>query len=221
MGYYADHLIYLEDKDKSKLGYLRELMLEDLSLKLTEATVYDNDGEPFLTPCLSDEMCEMTYSYVEDCLRAASRQFNQRYPDDKILVYRNTEDGFEILEEYFEGESVNYKDVIHFRKEIEAVCDDLNSRYKDNTFSPTQKVIMAAGHPTVLHHDGAYTLVKFNVYELFRHRRGQYTPIVDHYCSVCYNYSNVPNRIKAMNMLYEHVLAARENNYHDLHEKKD
>lgn len=137
-----------------------------------------------------------------------SEQFNNQFPDTEILVYEKTEDGFELLHTFLNGERLRCDDVIHYQKELEKVCNSLNKRASKHSM-PYYTIISVARHPTVAFHGGAFTFIGYIVFELYEdHWRFHLTPpLIGHGCQ---NYNFLPNRIKAMQLLNDYLLTIRD-----------
>ena len=95
------------------------------------------------------------------------------------------------------------------QRELEKVCKKLN-KWKEKHKLPLYEVIDVAGHPTIACHYGAYTMIGYNVLELF----GCYW---DSYCltePIGYastNYGNLQDRIKALQILNDDLEERRNN----------
>ena len=104
MAYYSRHSVFLHDNDKQKLSLVQSILNEEgLSFVLQEETVYQYDGESLTVPCISDVNWNDGDGYVwydfETDMERISEKFNWQYPEDTIIVYVKTEDGFENLYE--------------------------------------------------------------------------------------------------------------------------
>lgn len=135
--------------------------------------------------------------------------FNEKYQDDVIYVYTKSEDGFEETYSFKDGD-YNSTTVIHFRQELRKVCNKLNAmKHKSNI--GLYEVHMIARHPTVRFHDGAYTMIGWNFFELFGNCfSGGYStmpPNAMHHPSR--NYSSLEERSRAMKLLYDYIVQHR------------
>ena len=214
MGYYSRHSIFLLKPDMQKLKFIQSLLEEkDVSFLIRKKRVYLFNGEPLYVPCVCDVKWNSGLGYkwydFEGDMEYVSERFNQQYPDEIINVYVKTEDGFELLYEFLDGRKKSEEDVIHYQPELEKVCKKLN-KMKENHKLPLYEVIDIAGHPTIACHYGAYTMIGYNVLELFGCYWQSYCltePIG--YAST--NYSNLPDRIKTLQILNDDLEERRNN----------
>ena len=165
MAYYSRHTIFLHDNDTQKLLLIQSLLNEEeLSFVIQEETVYQYDGEPLTVPCISDVNWNYGDGYVwynfETDMERISEKFNRQYPEDTIIVYVKTEDGFENLYEFCNGSLISNDEVIHYQVELNKVCEELNLKTPEAPL-PLYEVIDIANHPTVLFHYGAYTFIGY------------------------------------------------------------
>ena len=212
MAYNSRHSIFLHNNDKQKLLFLKSLLdEEDLFFVLQEETVYQYDGEPLTVPCISDINWNYGDGYVwhdfETDMERISEKFNRQYPDDVISIFVKTEDGFENLYEFHDG-GVRNTDIIHYQAELNKVCEELN-QISSKERLPLFEVIDIANHPTILFHDGAYTSIGYNIFELYGDFE-QHFELTVSYGDSGRNYNNLPYRIKAQQILYEHLLEKRK-----------
>lgn len=214
MSYYVQHKIYLKDSDKEKLLFLKGLLDEyNSGMEIATETVYDNDGEPFEKLCLSDAAWNFgsgcTWYMFDTNMLDISEKFNQKYPGESIYAYIKTEDGCE--ETYkFEGGDCQSDKVVHFREELEKVCRQLNKEGL-NAYGGLYNVEILAGHPTVRFHDGAYTIINWNYFELYKDqftRSYNTTPPTTMY-DPTRNYNSLENRSRAMKLLYDYIVEHR------------
>ena len=136
-----------------------------------------------------------------------SPEFFQKYPDDTINVYVKTENGFENLYEFYDG-GVHDTEVIHYQIELNKVCEELNQRTSIDRL-PLFEVIDIAQHPTILYHYGAYTFIGYNVFELYGDF-SQHFELAISYGDSGRNYNNLPDRIKAQQILYDNLVERRK-----------
>ena len=213
MGYYSRHAIFLQDNDRQKLTAIQKLLEDkDIHFIIRKQTVYLENGEALKVPCISDVkwnsgMGYKWYDFDYD-MQAVSEQFNEQYPDVKILAYEKTGDGFELLHTFLNGEKLHYDDVIHYEKELEKVCKSLNSRSSHHGLH-YYKIVNVAHHPTIAFHGGAYTFIGYNVLELYEDLWHFHLtpPFVGHGCQ---NYNFLQGRIKAMQILNDYLIAKRD-----------
>ena len=212
MGYYSRHSIFLKDNDRQKLSLIQKLLEEeDVGFDIREETVFLYDGEAVTVPCVSDENWNSGFGFkwydFEYDMKKVSEKFNQQYHDEVIMVYVKTEDGFEILYEFQDGELRNDIEVAHYQRELETVCEELN-KMSEKDWVPLYQVMDIARHPTVLCHYGAYTFIGYNVFELYSdfNKAFEISRSLGH-CSR--NYNNIPGRIKAMQILYDNLVERR------------
>ena len=212
MGYYSRHSIFLKDNDRQKLELIQKLLEEeDSAFDIREETVYLYDGESITVPCVSDENWNSGLGYkwydFEYDMEKVSEKFNQQYPDEVIKVYVKTEDGFEILYEFLDGEQRNEIEVVHYQLELEKVCEELNKK-SEKEWVPMYQVLDIAHHPTILCHYGAYTFIGYNVLELYSDYNKSFS--VSRSLGHCSrNYNNIPGRIKALQILYDNLVERR------------
>lgn len=214
MGYYVQHKIYLKDKSRDKLELLQDL-LEQYNEGMTIETdiVYDDDGESVETLCLSDATSNFglgtTWYPFERNMEDISELFNEKYPDETIYVYTKSEDGFEETYRFEDGGYDSHR-VTHFRQELDKVCKNLNAK-GDSACGGLFSVRKIAGHPTVRFHDGAYTVIDWNYFELYgQSYNGSYTtesPKTIHHSSR--NYNSLEDRARAMKILYDYIVKHR------------
>ena len=214
MGYYSRHAIFLKDNDRQKLELIRQLLAEeDIAFLIRRQTVYLEDGEALKVPCVSDVNwnCGGGYGWYDFQydMERVSEKFNEQYPDEEILVYEKTEDGYETLYTFLNGEQCFDDNVIHYRREMERVCKSLNKRMAGYRL-PFFKVVSIVRHPTVVFHDGAYTFIGYNVYELYGDYR-QYSIEPPSFGDGCRNYNSLPDRIKALQILNSYLEDLRQN----------
>ena len=214
MGYYSRHAIFLKDNDRQKLELIRQFLVEeDIAFLIRRQTVYLEDGEALKVPCVSDVNwnCGDGYKWYDFQydMERVSEKFNEKYPDEEILVYEKTEDGYETLYTFLNGEQCFDDNVIHYRRELERVCKSLNKRMAGYRL-PFFKVVSVARHPTVAFHDGAYTFIGYNVYELYGDYR-QYSIEPPSIRDGCRNYNSLPDRIKALQILNSYLEDLRQN----------
>ena len=157
--------------DIQKLKLIQDLLAEkDISFLIRKKKVYLFNGEALHIPCVCDVNCNSGLGYkcydFDNDMEYVLERFNQQYPDETINVYVKTEDGFEFLYEFRNGSKKSEEDVIHYQRELEKVCKVLNRR-KEKHRLPLYEVIDIAGHPTIACHYGAYTMIGYNVLELF------------------------------------------------------
>ena len=131
MAYYSKHFIFLQDNNMQKLMFIKSLLDEDnLSFVIGEETVYKYDGESLTVPCLSDDNWNSGLGYVwyefETDMERISEKFNRQYPDNIICVYVKTEDGYENLYEFQDGNLSSNEEIIHYQMELQKVCEGLN-----------------------------------------------------------------------------------------------
>lgn len=213
MGYYSRHAIFLKDNDIQKLKTIQKYLEDkDISFLIRKQTVYLENGESLRVSCISDVnwnsgMGYKWYDFDYD-MKDISELFNNQFPDTEILVYEKTEDGFELLHTFLNGERLRCDDVIHYQKGLEKVCNSLNKRVSKNSM-PYYTIISVARHPTVAFHGGAFTFIGYIVFELYEdHWRFHLTPpLIGHGCQ---NYNFLPNRIKAMQLLNDYLLTIRD-----------
>lgn len=212
MDYYSRHSIFLKDNDREKLALIQKLLEEeDVGFDIREEMVCLYDGEAVTVPCVSDENWNSGFGFkwydFEYDMKKVSEKFNQQYPDEVIMVYVKTEDGFEILYEFQNGELRNDFEVVHYQEELEKVCQELN-KMSEKDWVPLYQVMDIASHPTILCHYGAYTFIGYNVFELHcdYNKSFEIDKSLD-YCSR--HYENIPGRIKAMQILYEELVERR------------
>ena len=212
MGYYSRHSIFLQDNDRQKLELIQKLLEEeDVDFDIREETVYLYDGETVIVPCVSDENWNSGFGFkwydFEYDMKKVSEKFNQQYPDEVIMVYVKTEDGFEIQYEFLDGESRNDIEVVHYQRELEKVCQELN-KMSEKDWVPLYQVLDVARHPTILCHYGVYTFIGYNVFELYSdfNKGFEISRSLGH-CSR--HYENIPGRIKAMQILYDNLVERR------------
>lgn len=212
MGYYSRHSIFLKDNDRQKLALIQKwLKDEDVAFDIREETVYLYDGEAVTVPCVSDENWNSGFGFkwydFEYDMKKVSEKFNQQYPDEVIMVYVKTEDGFEIQYEFLDGELRNDIEVVHYQRELEKVCEELNNRCEED-WVPLYQILDVARHPTILCHYGAYTFIGYNVFELYSdfNKGFEISRSLGH-CSR--HYENIPGRIKAMQILYDNLVERR------------
>ena len=212
MGYYSRHSVFLKDNDRQKLTLIQKLLEEEnVAFDIREETVYLYDGESITVPCVSDENWNSGFGYkwydFECDMKKVSEKFNRQYPDEVIEVYVKTEDGFEILYDFLDGELRNDIEVVHYQRELEKVCKELNNRCEED-WVPLYQILDVAHHPTILCHYGAYTFIGYNVFELYSDFNKSFTisgPLG--HCSR--NYNNIPGRIKALQILYDNLVERR------------
>ena len=212
MAYYSKHFIFLQDNNMQKLMFIKSLLDEDnLSFVIGEETVYKYDGESLTVPCLSDDNWNSGLGYVwyefETDMERISERFNRQYPDNIICVYVKTEDGYENLYEFQDGNLSSNEEIIHYQMELQKVCEGLNLMVSE---APLQlyEVIDIAHHPTIVFHFGAYTFIGYNIYEIYSENNHSFeTSAVIAYPSR--NYDNLPYRIKAQQILYDNLLGRR------------
>lgn len=199
MAYYSRHSIFLHDSNKQKLSFIQSILNEEeLSFVLQEEIVYQYDGEPLTVPCISDVNWNSGDGYVwydfETDMERISEKFNQKYPEDTIVVFVKTEDGFESLYEFQDGSMISSNEVIHYQSELQKVCKGLN---KMALKAPLRlyEVIDIAHHPTIIFHYGAYTFIGYNIYEIYSgdNRTFEITVSIAHPSR---NYNNLPDRIQ-------------------------
>ena len=214
MAYNSRHSIFLQNNDEQKLVFIKSLFDEDgLCFVIKEETVYQFDGEPLTVSCLSDVNWNSGLGYVwyefETDMERISEKVNQQYPDAVICVYVKTEDGFENLYEFQDGNLRSNEEIIHYQAELQKVCEGLNLMASE---TPLQlyEVIDIAHHPTIVFHYGAYTFIGYNIYEIYSDYNQSFkTTAVIAYPSR--NYNHLPNRIKAQQILYDNLLERRAN----------
>ena len=212
MGYYSRHSIFLKDNDRQKLTLIQKLLEEeDVAFDIREEMVYLYDGESITVPCVSDEDWNSGFGYkwydFEYDMKKVSEKFNRQYPDEVIEVYVKTEDGFEMLYDFLDGELRNDIEVVHYQRELEKVCEELNNRCEKD-WVPLYQILDVTHHPTILCHYGAYTFIGYNVFEL-------YSDFTKHFsisrslghCSR--HYENITGRIKALQILYDNLVERR------------
>ena len=214
MGYYSKHSIFLLKPDMQKLKFIQDLLAEkDITFLIRKKKVYLFNGEAFHVPCVCDVNWNSGFGYMwydfEGDMEYVSEHFNQQYPDEIINVYVKTEDGFELLYEFLDVDKKSEEDVIHYQRELEKVCKKLNKR-KEKHKLPLYEVIDVDGHPTIACHYGAYTMIGYNVLELFGCYWQSYclTELIG-YAST--NYNNLPDRIKALQILNDNLEERRNN----------
>ena len=212
MGYYSRHSIFLKDNDGQKLTLIQKLLEEEnVAFDIREETVYLYDGESITVPCVSDENWNSGFGYkwydFEYDMKKVSEKFNRQYPDEVIKVYVKTEDGFEILYDFLDGKLCNDIEVVHYQRELEKVCEELNNRYEKD-WVPLYQVMDVARHPTILCHYGAYTFIGYNMFELYSdfNKSFSISRSLGH-CSR--HYENIPGRIKALQILYDNLVERR------------
>ena len=213
MAYHSRHSIFLYDNDKQKLSFVLSILDEEgLSFVLQEETVYQYDGEPLTIPCISDVNWNDGDGYVwydfETDMERISEKFNQQYPEDTVIVYVKTEDGFENLYEFQDGSLSSDEEIIHYQVEFNKVCEGLNQIASK---APLQlyEVIDIAHHPTIIFHYGAYTFIGYNIYEIYS-QDNQSFEITATIAYPSRNYDHLPNRIKAQQILYDNLLERRK-----------
>ena len=214
MGYYSRHSIFLLKPDMQKLKLIQSLLEEkDVSLLLRKKKVYLFNGEALHVPCVSDVNWNSGLGYkwydFDFDMEYVSERFNQQYPDEIIYVYVKTENGFELLYEFLDGGKKSEEDIVHYQSELEKICKKLNKMKEKHKLS-LYEVIDVAGHPTIACHYGAYTMIGYNVLELFGSYWQSYClkePIG--YAST--NYNNLPDRIKALQILNDNLEEKRKN----------
>ena len=213
MAYYSRHTIFLHDNDTQKLLLIQSLLNEEeLSFVIQEETVYQYDGEPLTLPCISDVNWNYGDGYVwynfETDMERISEKFNRQYPEDTIIVYVKTEDGFENLYEFCNGSLISNDEVIHYQVELKKVCEELNLKTPEAPL-PLYEVIDIANHPTVLFHYGAYTFIGYNIFELYSDNYHYFKTEIT-IGSPVRNYNNIPFRVKALQILYDNLLERRK-----------
>ena len=213
MAYYSRHSVFLHDNDKQKLSFIQSILdEEEISFVLQDETVYQYDGEPLTVPCISDVNWNDGDGYVwydfETDMERISEKFNRQYPEDTIIVYVKTEDGFENLYEFRDGSLSSDEDIIHYQAELNKVCEGLNQMALK---VPLQlyEVIDIAHHPTIIFHYGAYTFIGYNIYEIYS-QDNQSFEITATIAYPSRNYDHLPNRIKAQQILYDNLLERRK-----------
>ena len=214
MGYYSRHSIFLLQPDMQKLKLIQNLLEEkDISFLIRKKKVYLFNGEVLHVPCVCDVnwnsgLGYMWYDFDYD-MEYVSERFNQQYPDEIIIVYVKTEDGFELLYEVLDGGKKSEEDIIHYQRELEKVCKKLNKR-KEKHKLPLYEVIDVAGHPTIACHYGAYTMIGYNVLELFGCYWQSYC-LIEPIGYASTNYSNLPDKIRALQILNDNLEERRNN----------
>jgi hypothetical protein len=128
--------------------------------KRSEQTSAMNDGDGYVW-----------YDFETDMERI-SEKFNRQYPEDAIIVYVKTEDGFENLYEFQDGGLNSDEEIIHYQAELQKVCEGLNQ--------------MASKAPLQL-------------YEIYSQDNHTYE-ITATVAYPSRNYNHLPNRIKALTM---------------------
>ena len=213
MAYHSRHSIFLHDNDKQKLSLVQSILNEEgLSFVLQEETVYQYDGKSLTVPCISDVNWNDGDGYVwydfETDMERISEKFNLQYPEDTIIVYVKTEDGFENLYEFRDGSLSSDEEIIHYQAELNKVCEGLNQTALK---VPLQlyEVIDIAHHPTIIFHYGAYTFIGYNIYEIYS-QDNQSFEITATIAYPSRNYDHLPNRIKAQQILYDNLLERRK-----------
>ena len=213
MAYHSRHSIFLHDNDKQKLSLVQSILNEEgLSFVLQEETVYQYDGKSLTVPCISDVNWNDGDGYVwydfETDMERISEKFNRQYPEDTIIVYVKTEDGFENLYEFRDGSLSSDEEIIHYQAELNKVCEGLNQTALK---VPLQlyEVIDIAHHPTIIFHYGAYTFIGYNIYEIYS-QDNQSFEITATIAYPSRNYDHLPNRIKAQQILYDNLLERRK-----------
>ena len=164
--------------------------------KRSEQTSAMNDGDGYVW-----------YDFETDMERI-SEKFNRQYPEDAIIVYVKTEDGFENLYEFQDGGLNSDEEIIHYQAELQKICEGLNQMA---TKAPLQlyEVTDVAHHPTIIFHYGVYTFIGYNIYEIYSQDNHTYEITA----TVAYpsrNYNHLPNRIKAQQILYDNLLERRK-----------
>ena len=213
MAYHSRHSIFLHDNDKQKLSFIQSILDEEgLSFVLQKETVYQYDGEPLTIPCISDVNWNDGDGYVwydfETDMERISEKFNRQYPEDTIIVYVKTEDGFENLYEFQDGSLSSDEEIIHYQVELNKVCEGLN-QIASKTPLQLYEVIDIAYHPTIIFHYGAYTFIGYNIYEIYS-QDNQSFEITAAIAYPSRNYDHLPNRIKAQQILYDNLLERRK-----------
>jgi hypothetical protein len=214
MGYYSRHSIFLLKPDMQKLKLIQDLLEEkDISFLIRKKKVYLFNGETLQIPCVCDVNWNSGLGYIwydfDSDMEYVSERFNQQYPDETINVYVKTEDGFELLFEFLNGNKKCEEDIVHYQVELGKVCKKLNKR-KEKHNLPLYKVIDVAGHPTIVCHYGAYTMIGYNVLEIVGcYWESYYLTEPIGYEST--NYSNLPDRIKALQILNDDLEERRDN----------
>ena len=213
MAYYSRHSIFLHDNDRQKLSFIQSILEEEkLSFVLQEETVYQYDGEPLIVPCISDVNWNDGDGYVwydfETDMERISEKFGRQYPEDTIIVYVKTEDGFENLYEFQDGSLTNDEEIIHYHVELQKVCEGLNLM-ASRALLQLYEVIDIAHHPTIIFHYGAYTFIGYNIYEIYS-QDNQSFEITATIAYPSRNYDYLPNRIKAQQILYDNLLERRK-----------
>ena len=213
MSYYVKHKFYLDDNNLEKLEFLQNLLrkyFDGMEIKMD--TVYDDDGDSRDVLCLSDEGWNFgsgtTWYSFETDVADISMAFNEKYQSDVFYAYTKSEDGFEETYCFKDGEYDSFK-VIHFRQELKKVCDELNVE-KNKACGGLYEVQKISGHPTVRFHDGAYTMIDWNFFELFGNSSGGYSteaPVAMHHPSR--NYTSLEGRSRAMKLLYDYIVQHR------------
>lgn len=214
MSYYVKHKFYFENNCREKLELLQNLLREYFDgMEIKMDTVYDDDGEPKKVLCLSDECWNCgsgtTWYTFETNVADISLAFNEMYQGEIIYAYTKSEDGFEDTYGFKDGD-YNRSKVIHYRKELRKVCNKLNSK-KNKASRGLYEVHMIAGHPTVRFHDGAYTMIGWNYFELFDtcFSGGYSTVAPDAMYHPSRNYNSMEGRSRAMKLLYDYIVQHR------------
>jgi len=213
MAYNSRHSIFLQDNDKQKLVFIKSLFdKEGLCFVVKEETVYQYDGEPLTVTSLSDINWNYGDGYVwhdfETDMERISEKFNQQCPDDVISVYVKTEDGFENLYEFQDGSLCSNVEIIHYRTELQKVCEELNHMASETPLRQYE-VIDIAHHPTIVFHYGVLTFIGYNIYEIYSDDNRSFEITA----SIAYpsrNYNHLPFRIKAQQILYDYLLDKRK-----------
>ena len=213
MAYNSRHSIFLRNNDKQKLSFIQSILDEEkLSFVLQEETVYQYDGESLTVLCISDVNWNDGDGYVwydfETDMERISEKFNRQHPEDAIIVYVKTEDGFENLYEFQDENLSSNEEIIHYQAELQKVCEGLNQMASKAPLR-LYEVMDVAHHPTIIFHYGVYTFIGYNIYEIYSQDNHTYEITA----TVAYpsrNYNHLPNRIKAQQILYDNLLERRK-----------
>ena len=216
MGYYMRHTIYLQDSNEEKLIYITELLhQQEVEFIITEETVFDDNGEPISVRCVSDANwnCGSGYKWpdLDYNMQQVSEHFNQKYPDEEIRMYIRTEDNYEATLAFLNGSQIRESKIYHYRNELDSICLELEEKQSVEYFE-LYKVHIIHQRPIVLHHDGAYVMIGFNVFELFKNRfKRQYTTIPPEPHHGHWNYNNLEFKIQAQQVLFNLLSNLRAN----------
>ena len=140
-------------------------------------------------------------------MESISDQYSMEFsPDDSIHVYTKTEDNYECLYEFCNGD-YRWQQIYHYRKELEKVTAYLNDCRPELVWLFFE-VFEVYNHPVVKYHYGAFVYLGFNVYEIHSiyNQDYQIEVPVGH---PCFHYDNIPERIRAEKCLHDYLVLRR------------